>query len=333
MTPTFAIAGALVLFAATALAQTTAAPGSDWSYTFAASPPSTSTAAVLQPQHWQDGYPDCNRNVQQQAPINIAATATDFSLRPLELSWYHTSNFSLALTPMRSLVLTPNDVRPALWDGNTDTAYGLQRVEFHTPSQHTFGGAHRDLELLFVHQDRRGAGEMIVSLTATASATSPEHAGLRAALFRILVQQEMPRAADENRQTVYFAAMAPLLRDYTTYTGTHTTPPCGGGVTYYVYHEPLRVSVAQLATLRRFLGVNETLSGAAAADGNRRPTHAVAAGTAVRRFYDFIGWETVAARPTAAQLNQDVDVMALAAVIMACFAAVIALLAARLAAA
>ena len=91
----------------------------------------------------------------QQSPIPIDTVAVDRTLHPLLLNWPSFSNFSLFLEVNKSLRVVPHPyVAPSLFDFNSDAAYVVTGIDFHSPSLHTVGGSRRDLELIIAHELR-----------------------------------------------------------------------------------------------------------------------------------------------------------------------------------
>ncbi|PVD20782.1 hypothetical protein C0Q70_18943 [Pomacea canaliculata] len=60
-----------------------------------------------------------------------------------------------------------------------------------------------------------------------------------------------PRAEADNRQPGGCTVQDPMLRDYWTYEGSLTTPPCSENVTWILMRYPLMVSYQQMEEFRR----------------------------------------------------------------------------------
>lgn len=310
-----------VTLAATALAQPR------WAYN---THHAGGSGSVLPPL-WSQAYTSCAAG--DQSPVNFAASAaitTDGSLRPLALNWFPTNNFTVDVVPFESLTITPLDVNAALWEPNQRLPLALSHVAIHSPSLHTFGGGHRDAELLFVHRTRdEAATPVVVSVTLVASPTRIDNEVLRTVFYPQLARGVAMAYGVPQTRTVDFGALAPALRDYIMYDAAMPYPPCEPGARFYVMDEAVGISAAQLALIREALGYgNITTAGAPA--GNYRPPQPL---NRAARFVDFVGDSVSEVTPRPARLNQDVESMATAALAMACASIVVGLFAMRVAAA
>lgn len=277
-------------------------------------------AADRDPTQWGWYSPSCSGG-SQQSPIDLSHVPIDWNLRPLRGSWGTTRDYELRITPRRSIRLYTRDVRPTLVDlnarmrnpndGNSNDEYFLEYVEFVTPSGHTFGGSHRDLEVLFVHVHSSAtaiagtaasAPRYVVSATFVSTATGANvffdtllheltdpataasiiaNAGDRyravvaanASLDPDLAYDLFGTHAAPFLREVALGNLMPSSRDYFTYRGSMMAPPCAEIVTWAVFAEPGYIGLSQLVALRRLMNLSATAVDAStgAADGNNRP--------------------------------------------------------------
>jgi carbonic anhydrase len=125
--------------------------------------------------------------------------------------------------------------------------YQLVQGHFHSPSEHTINGKSYAMEIHLVHADLDGqiavAGVMI------------EEGEENAMLNRIW--SFMPEQVGETREsplTVFEAGVMPPTRNYFTYDGSLTTPPCTEGIQWFVLRDPLTASAEQIARFKERVG-------------------------------------------------------------------------------
>jgi carbonic anhydrase len=117
--------------------------------------------------------------------------------------------------------------------------YELAQFHFHSPSEHTVAGEHYEMEAHLVHRDAQGALAVVGVLLKSGN----ENAGLKAAW------KNLPRTTGERAvegMAVDASTLLPVGREYYSYSGSLTTPPCSEGVSWYVMAEPVEVSVGQI---------------------------------------------------------------------------------------
>lgn len=118
-----------------------------------------------------------------------------------------------------------------------DDRYSLLQFHAHDPSEHTIDGRSYPLEIHFVHQNEAGQLAVVgvmVEEGESDPAFGPVVEGLQ---------------ADGSTATVEFAQLLPESRDYFTYDGSLTTPPCSEGVRWIVMAEPIEIGAEQMAAL------------------------------------------------------------------------------------
>jgi carbonic anhydrase len=123
----------------------------------------------------------------------------------------------------------------------------LQQAHFHSPSEHTIDGKHFPMEVHLVHADVDGfltvVGVMVKEgeenpMLNRIWAFMPEHEG----------------ETSEAPVSVLEAGVLPPTREYFTYNGSLTTPPCTEGVEWVVLRRPLTASAEQIERFKERVG-------------------------------------------------------------------------------
>jgi len=151
--------------------------------------------------------------------------------------------------------------------------YTLQQFHTHTPSEHKVAGRHYDMEMHFVHSaEVDGVTKLAViacfyergdrspsfvkklmrdALPKVSADAAPLAQGLD---FRSIAQEVLVgtvpsklEAADE---------FVPNFKNYYTYSGSLTTPPCTEGVTWVVLKNPVSIESQDVDALKALEGKN-----------------------------------------------------------------------------
>lgn len=239
---------------------------------------------------WPSSFPHCGGGNSRPSPVDFAQVPIDLSLRMLPTDYGLVSAFTTTVVPRRSVTVTIDPViAPSIADpASTHFLLALRSVDVFTPSLHTFGGAHRDLEIHLVHESTdplRTTTVVAITFRVTSGAGSNDP-------LRVLTGPALAPSNGTARRSLRLADLTPVQRDYYVYDGSQPHPPCRPGVRYYVYSDPVGIAEEQLLAIRRALGFSTTLEAAllwqgqqvAAAlpggplrglDGNYRPVSAV----------------------------------------------------------
>ena len=193
------------------------------------------------PAHWGEANPVCKTG-QAQSPINIQTKgkggAKNKGLLPIGFRWSKAKGH---------LVNNGHTIQVNLDAGNSiDLAgvkYELLQFHFHTPSEHLVDGKHTPLEVHFVHK----GGDKL----AVVGLFIDERGAANAALAPVFKQLGQPGDLD-----VDLPAILPAKRQYFTYAGSLTTPPCSEGVTWLVMKERLHTSQASVREFKKIFPMN-----------------------------------------------------------------------------
>ena len=268
---------------------------------------------------------------QQQSPIDLSiVTAPDTSLPPLNLDRLSASFSSLGLQNDGVQLEMYFDLLPVSVDAprfqffdpldavSPSTPFELWKASLHLPAEHILDGARRDLEIHWVFRRTLVVGRTSTSSTLVVVTTYVAAAyGAQIELGRVLQAEKFPSPPPasasfnafnrgtiswpqrgDDGQALFFNPLKlfPVSRNYVTYLGSLTVPPCSEGVRYYVMEEAGRVSEAQLAHLASLLSIYTPPDTEKVAVGNARPLQPL--GTRLPRwFVDGVGAGQTAVPP------------------------------------
>jgi carbonic anhydrase len=204
-------------------------------------PPHWAYTGAQSPAHWGEldpQYSACKLG-HAQSPINIAHAASA-DLPPLKLD-YQASGLNIIDNGHTV------QVNPAPGSRLTvgDKTYDLKQFHFHHPGEEHVSGKGFPLEAHFVHQDSDGHLAVVAVLFAEGAANP-----LIDTLWKN-IPAEKGKAQDVPSTSVQALDLIPAKRDYFTYPGSLTTPPCTEGVTWYVLKAHPTVSAQQIATFAK----------------------------------------------------------------------------------
>lgn len=197
------------------------------------------------PAHWGELSPDFSlcTDGMNQSPVNLV-DALDVDLPEL-IFQYHG-------TPLRELNNGHTiriDVSPGsfLEIPEKDLSFEFKQAHFHSPSEHTLGGEHYDMEIHLVHADEDGHLAVVGILI--------EEGEEMPLLNRIWAfMPEKPGESTESPLTVFESGLMPPTRDYFNYNGSLTTPPCSEGVRWIVLRDTLTASAEQIERFKQRVG-------------------------------------------------------------------------------
>lgn len=208
--------------------------GSNWAYEGEAGP-----------LHWgklNPAWAKCNTGTRQ-SPIDIR-DGMRLELEKIQFD-YRPGPFSV--------VNNGHTVQVNVSSGNritiTGRTYELDQFHFHRPAEERVNGKGFAMVAHLVHKDPEGR-LAVVALLIEEGAVNPVVQN---------VWNNMPLEKNEPvRPAVQIdvGQMLPLRRDYYTYMGSLTTPPCSEGVLWLVMKEPIQLSSQQIAIFSRLYPMN-----------------------------------------------------------------------------
>jgi len=172
---------------------------------------------------------------QRQSPIDIRRTvradlpAIEFAYQPIPLSIVDNGHSIKVDTP---------DAGTITVDGES---YALLQFHFHRPSEEKINGKAYAMVAHLVHQSKAGK----LAVLAVLFEAGKEQKLIRTLWTNLPLQQDKPVVRPELK--IDPTQLLPAKRNYYTFTGSLTTPPCTEDVLWLVLKTPVQVSKEQLA--------------------------------------------------------------------------------------
>jgi len=150
--------------------------------------------------------------------------------------------------------------------------YKLKKFHLHTPSEHLIEGQMTEMEIHLVHQAEVAGVTRVVAVGIMVKKAA-EDSPLIKLFDRLLPLAKLPEESKEESKRVNLSTSKsqcgltdgyPAQRSYFRYTGSLTTPPCTGGVIFYMFDHPIGATEKTISSFaKHFPG------------GNNRPIQAL----------------------------------------------------------
>lgn len=200
------------------------------------------------PEHWVEIEKECECNGNKQSPINIIDidVVNDTSLKPIDV--HYSSQVKIHEITNNSHTIQYNFESGDFIVLNNEK-FDLKQIHFHEGSEHTINGMRYPLEMHLVHVNAKNEIAVLAVMAKEGESSEP---------FDFL-EEYLPVGNGETKLiNAYFDLNLnlPKEKDYYTYNGSLTTPPCTQNVTWFVYKTPITVSVSQVKKLQHSLPLN-----------------------------------------------------------------------------
>lgn len=199
------------------------------------------------PEHWaklDPAFATCAQG-QQQSPIDIS---TVYSQQLDKLSFNYQPSRIAIVNNGHSI---QHDYDPGSFLEVGSQRYQLVQLHFHTPSEESINGRRAPMDIHLVH--RNEAGELaVVAVQIEQGKNTNKLIGE--------VWSKMPR--EENVINIFttrkynVADLLPQSKQYWTFMGSLTTPPCTEGVRWIVLKDPILLSAKQIAQFKKLFKMN-----------------------------------------------------------------------------
>ena len=197
------------------------------------------------PEHWGELSPDfltCSEG-WNQSPVNLVDDVRA-NLPELQFEYYSTT-----VNEINNGHTIQQNIKPGsfLRIPERNLAAELKQFHFHSPSEHTIDGKSFAMEVHFVHADKDGS----LSVVGVLIDEGEEHPVL-SKLWAFM--PENPGDVSQKPIGIEETNLLPPTRDYYSYSGSLTTPPCTEGVRWVVLKTPIQASAEQIAAFKNRMG-------------------------------------------------------------------------------
>ncbi|MEI7612921.1 MAG: surface-adhesin E family protein [Betaproteobacteria bacterium] len=201
-------------------------------------PPQWSYSGNTGPDKWGSlgkEYATCNLG-KRQSPIDLRRTvkadlaAIKFAYKAVPLSIVDNGHSIKVDTP---------DAGSMIVDGES---YELVSLSFHKPSEEKINGKSYDMSAHLAHQSKSGKQAVLVVLMEAGK----EQGLIRTLWTHLPLEQEKPITRPDIK--IDPTLLLPVKRNYITFQGSLTTPPCTEGILWLILKTPIQLSKEQLSS-------------------------------------------------------------------------------------
>jgi carbonic anhydrase len=219
--------------------------------------PVRSAAQEPHPPHWayegKEGPKEWGKLDSSYAACSIGQTQSPIDIKDAKKADLPALKFSYQAVPL-NIVDNGHTIQVNYAPGSTLTVGGkvyiLKQFHFHHPSEEHVNGKDFPLVAHLVHADAEGRLAVVAVLFEQGSANS-----LIDKLWKnIPSEKEKPK--DMPSVSIQVQDLLPSERDYFTYAGSLTTPPCSEGVSWYVLNSYATLSPQQVAAFAKIYPKN-----------------------------------------------------------------------------
>ena len=200
------------------------------------------------PVNWgklDPGYRACSTG-HEQSPIDVRGAHLNPALPPIE---FHYRGTSVTLENTGQMIKV--HVKPGSYIVYDGVRYDLDEFQFHHPSENAVHGKLTDMDVELVHKSADG------KLAVVAVRFSMERGESNAMLAELWPHLPNTAGATEAiSDMISPGGFLPADRGYWTFSGSLTTPPCSEGVRWFVFEEPLSMSLVQLRQFTALFRMN-----------------------------------------------------------------------------
>ena len=195
------------------------------------------------PEHWAEIEKNSDCNGKRQSPVNIIdinTLPTKQTKNPLNLLYSPKTELNQIVNNGYSIQFNFEKGDSIQYHNDT---FHLAQIHFHEPSEHTINGIRYPLEIHLVHANKTNEYTVMAVLAQE---------GQESQLFEFL-QSFLPikeGKTKEIHQSLDLASLFPKNKNFYSYGGSLTTPPCSENVKWVIFKEPIIVSVEEVIKLK-----------------------------------------------------------------------------------
>ncbi|QTE23872.1 carbonic anhydrase [Polaribacter cellanae] len=207
-----------------------------------------SYAGETGPEHWAEIEKDSECDGEFQSPINIVSVnaMADVALKPLDIHYALNTKIHDVKNNGHSIQYNFEAGDYINYKGEK---FDLKQIHFHESSEHTIDGIRYPLVIHMVHVSKKGE-YLVLAVMAKEGVSSAPFDFLES--YLPLKKGEMKTVDTSFNLNLNL----PKNKGYYNYVGSLTTPPCTQGVNWFVFKEPITVSLEQVNKLKKLMPIN-----------------------------------------------------------------------------
>lgn len=188
------------------------------------------------------GYPECNGVIQ--SPINIEDDNVVVANLPA-LVFYYSPFYPKIIDNTHTLQVNNNGTNTIVFQNKE---YNFTQFHFHAHSEHQHNGFNTPVELHLVHSDPTSGALLVVGIWINSDSANT-------LIGSVLNNWPANRNKEiTGSETINLNDLLPNDKNYYTYTGSLTTPPCSQGVTFVMLKQSITMSPSQIAQFANIYG-------------------------------------------------------------------------------
>lgn len=195
------------------------------------------------PEHWAEIEKNSDCSGKSQSPINIIdIDALTSTTEERNLEFYYSEK-----TILNKVRNNGHSIQYDFERGdslsNNNIIYNLVQIHFHEPSEHTINGVRYPIEIHLVHQSDQ-KDYTVIGIMGIEGGESH---------FMEDMESYLPLEVDTEKiidRSFDIRTVLPDKKDYYTYSGSLTTPPCTENVQWIILKNPLELSLEEVLALR-----------------------------------------------------------------------------------
>lgn len=201
------------------------------------------------PEHWAEIEKNSDCDGKKQSPINIIdidTKPTKQKENPLNILYTPTTAISQVVNNGHSIQFNFEAGDSIQYHNDT---YHLSQIHFHEPSEHTINGIRYPLEIHLVHKSKQDNFTVMGVLAKE---------GQESQLFEFL-ESFLPieeNKSKEIHQSLDLTTLFPDNKNFYSYDGSLTTPPCTQNVNWVIFKDPIIVSLDEVLKLKSNMPVD-----------------------------------------------------------------------------
>jgi len=198
------------------------------------------------PEHWAAIVENSECGGRFQSPVNLVNYTVDPDLKPLEIHYADSTHIHDVINNGHSIQYNFEAGDYLVLEGKN---YVLKQFHFHEPAEHLIDGVRYPMVLHLVHMSAEGSYVVLAIMAKEGRNSEP---------FEFLERYLPLKHGDTVSvdQSFDMNLSLPPNKSYFTYTGSLTTPPCTENVRWFIFRDPITVSLEQVEEIKDLMPLN-----------------------------------------------------------------------------